>query len=251
MEPGIVYQIAKPAAHLADLVDSFWMLINPSAEKKPVVVVPDGRFDLFFSYAANEPYHVTLSGLGSEPSPSWLEPQSVLFAVSFNLLAVEYVLDTTIAGMVNETHPLPTDFWGLTPDELTDLNHFQHIATQRIERLLKKPVAPRKQALFKHLYATHGNATVGELAEVANWSPRQINRYFSQCFGLSLKAYCTILRFRASFDQIKAGRLFPEQDFADQSHFIHDVRKFAGVSPKELVRNTDDRFIQFSTLPPK
>jgi AraC-like DNA-binding protein len=92
--------------------------------------------------------------------------------------------------------------------------------------------------------------TVTELSEKVSWSSRQINRYFNQQFGLSLKAYCGILRFRASFPNIKEGKLFPEQNFSDQSHFIKEVRKLAGVSPKELMKNKNDRFIQFSALTP-
>ncbi|WP_256603285.1 hypothetical protein [Sphingobacterium multivorum] len=44
------------------------------------------------------------------------------------------------------------------------------------------------------------------------------------------------------------GKLFPQQNFADQSHFIKEVKKLAGVSPKELLKNQNERFIQFSTL---
>jgi AraC-like DNA-binding protein len=89
------------------------------------------------------------------------------------------------------------------------------------------------------------------MSEQVHWSSRQINRYFNQLFGLSLKAYCNILRFRASFQHIKEGKLFPEQNFTDQAHFIKEIKKFSGVLPKELSKNKDDRFIQFSTLTKK
>jgi AraC-like DNA-binding protein len=63
-----------------------------------------------------------------------------------------------------------------------------------------------------------------------------------------LKAYANILRFRASFEQLHRGELYPEQNFADQSHFIREVKKLSGVTPKELNKNKNDRFIQFSVL---
>lgn len=78
-----------------------------------------------------------------------------------------------------------------------------------------------------------------------------MNRYFNQTFGLSLKAYCNILRFRASIEHIKQGKLFPELNFSDQAHFIKEVKKLSGVVPKELSKNENDRFIQLSTLTKK
>src|SRR6187551_2773962 len=107
------------------------------------------------------------------------------------------------------------------------------------------------QKLFDLIYSSNGSLPVKELSDKVFWSSRQINRYFNEQFGISLKAYCNILRFRASFSHIKDGKLFPHENFADQSHFIKEVKKLSGVSPKELKRNQNDRFIQFSTLPPK
>ncbi|MCH5686581.1 AraC family transcriptional regulator [Niabella sp. W65] len=98
------------------------------------------------------------------------------------------------------------------------------------------------------MYSTKGDISVKALSEKVYWSSRQINRYFNDRFGLSVKNYCSILRFRASFEHIKEGKLFPQQNFADQSHFIREVKKRSGVSPKELKRNQNGRFIQFSAL---
>ncbi|MGE8425120.1 MAG: AraC family transcriptional regulator, partial [Sphingobacterium siyangense] len=74
------------------------------------------------------------------------------------------------------------------------------------------------------------------------------NRYFNQQFGLSLKSYCNILRFRSSLDHIAKGKLFPEEHFFDQTHFIKEIKKFSGVVPKELLKNKNDRFILLSSL---
>jgi AraC-like DNA-binding protein len=143
---------------------------------------------------------------------------------------------------------LPLDFWGFNAADLSDFDAFCIKASQKIRSLLPDQIDSRKQELFDLIYASNGTVTVKELSEKVFWSSRQINRYFNQQFGLSLKAYCNILRFRASFQYIKEGKLFPQQNFADQSHFIKEVKKLAGVSPKELKRNKNDRFIQFSML---
>jgi len=54
-----------------------------------------------------------------------------------------------------------------------------------------------------------------------------------------------------SGDSISSHDLKGKVNFADQAHFIKEVKKLAGLILKELSRNKDDRFIQFLTLPLK
>ena len=112
-----------------------------------------------------------------------------------------------------------------------------------------KKVDEKKRILFEHIYSANGEMTVNELSKKSFWSSREINRYFTKYIGLSLKAYCNILRFKASLPQIKKGKLLPEQNFADQNHFIRNVKKYSGVTPKELSKNENDRFILLLDFP--
>jgi AraC-like DNA-binding protein len=251
MDNDFEYKLIKPDKSLTDFVESFWLLQNHSNTNKDVVILPDGRVDLFFSQSATEPFHITLSGLETQPDQATLTTKTIMFAISFKMLATEYVFQNTISDLLDNATYLPADFWGFNSADLNDFELFCEKATQKIQSLLPKEIDNRKQKLFDLIYLSNGTITVKELSEKVFWSSRQINRYFNQQFGLSLKAYCNILRFRASFQHIKDGKLFPQQDFADQSHFIREVKKLSGVSPKELKRNQNDRFIQFSTLASK
>ncbi len=225
------------------------MLVNRAGHAKQVVVLPDGRVDLMFARSANEPFHVLLLGIDSNASQTVLAPGATLFAVSFRLPAVEYVLRTSITPILHSAAVMPDDYWGLGEAALADFDGFCEQAFGLIGDALPATPDNRKLELFALLYASQGAITVQELADKVYWSARQINRYFNQQFGLSLKAYASILRFRASFPQIAAGKLFPEDHFADQAHFIREVKKFAGVTPRALYKNQNGRFIQFSTLP--
>lgn len=245
----IDYNLIQPDQPLFDFVKAFWRLSNPSDDEKPVTIVPDGCFDVLFSISATEPFHIIMTGLGTEPGPAFIAPHTVTCAVNFKLPAAEYVLKTSIASLLNDTRFLPAGFWAITSADLENFGQFCAKASLAIQEALDVPIDPRKRALCQLMYASEGASTVHELAEAAHWSSRQINRYFRQWFGISLKAYCNILRYRASFKQIQEGKLFPEQDFVDQAHFIKDVKRYSGVTPKELARNRDDRFIQFSRLP--
>lgn len=246
---SLIVEYVKPTPSISFFVESFWMLYNRSGEGKNVVILPDGRIDLFFSRSATEPFHVSLMGLSTQPEQVTIAAGTLVFAVSFNLPATEYIFHRTIEA--DKAEFLPVDFWGFSSEDLSEFNQFCNKATQKILDLLPADIDNRKQQLFELLYASNGAITVKELAEKVFWSSRQMNRYFNQQYGISLKAYSDILRFRASFQHISEGKLFPEQNFADQSHFIKAVKKLSGVSPSALHRNPNGRFVQFSTLHPK
>ncbi|WEK21041.1 MAG: AraC family transcriptional regulator [Candidatus Pedobacter colombiensis] len=244
----IEYKIIKPDSSLSDFVEGFWMIANLSEEPKEIVVLPNATIDLSLSCSLSDPFHIMLMGLESEAEQTSLSPKMVIFAISFKLPAIEYLLKTSIADLVNEARQLPADFWGFSEDDLSDFDRFYIKAANKLKELIKGKIDDRKQKLFELIYTSNGSITVKELSEKVYWSSRQINRYFNQQFGIPLKLYCNLLRFSASFHQLIDGRLFPEQNYTDQAHFIREIKKFSGVAPGELSKNKNDRFIQLSAL---
>src|SRR6202007_845175 len=109
-------------------------------------------------------------------------------------------------------------------NDLQDFDLFCKKASQKIQSLLPEETDNRKRKLFDLIYSSKGSLTVKELSENVYWSSRQINRYFNQQYGISLKEYCSILRFGTSFKHISEGKLFPEQNFTDQNHFIKEIK---------------------------
>ncbi|MFS4470294.1 helix-turn-helix domain-containing protein [Chryseobacterium sp. T20] len=248
MDNDFTYTFIEPDKEIADFVENLGTFQNLSDEAKEVVIIPDGRIDLFFSQSASEPFHITLLGLETYPEQRYIAPHTTAFIVSFKPLAVEYILNTSIADLLNIGKELSPDFWNFKADDIKDFNHCCTKATQKIKELLPQKIDERKIKLFELVYASKGEMTVQELSEKTGWSSRQINRYFTKQLGLSLKAYSTILRFRASLEHIAQGRLFPELNYTDQNHFIKEVKKFSGVAPKELSKNKNDRFVLLSVL---
>lgn len=238
----------EPEESLADFVESIGVFHNPANEPRDVVVLPDGRIDLFFSRSATEPFHVTLMGLETEPEQRSVTPQTLNFAISFKPLAVEYILQTSIADFLNSAQNYPNDFWGFNDTDLNDFDAFYKKISDKVKTLIPKEIDERKRKLFNLIYESKGEMTVQELSQSVLWSSRQINRYFNQYLGLSLKSYCNILRFRKSLEHVAKGKLFPELNFTDQNHFIKEIKKFSGVVPKELSKNKDDRFVLLSLL---
>ena len=248
MSKELKYKVIKPEDSLADFVESFWFLQNQTDSNKEIILLPDGRVDLIFTSYPSQPIQTTLLGMATKPDHTILSANTTLFAISFKLPSVEYVIKKPVPELLDSAEHLSENFWEFTATNFNNFQHFIQKASHRIQSVLPQHIDNRKEKLFELIYTSKGEMTVKELAENAGWSSRQINRYFNQHFGLSLKTYCNILRFRASFKHLKEGKLYPQQDFTDQSHFIKEVKKLSGVSPKELKQNHNDRFIQFSTL---
>ena len=244
MNNNFQYKLVRPEKPLADFVYSFSSLQNIS-DLAEGVIVPNGRIDLIFFRTMDDQFLISLMGLETKPKLMPKQHISTFFAINFNPLAVEYVLHHSIADILNTGKMPPDNFWDFRADVLNDFDTFCEKASLKIQSLLPKDIDDRKRTLFEWIFTTNGEISVKELSEKLFWSERQINQYFNQQFGLSLKAYCNILRFQASLSHIKEGKLFPQLNYYDQSHFIKEIRKFSGVSPKELFKNQNDRFLQF------
>jgi len=248
---SIKIRSAAPEDPVAPFVQSFWMLENDSMNDIPSTVLPDGIVDLILFRSASDPFKMVLRGIDTEPSQVVIAAGTRMFAIGFKLPAIEYLFHAPIAGSLNGAGTLSNEFWQFGPGDLEDFGRLCEKATWKIRSVPTEGMDSRKKNLFDLIYASNGSLSVKTLSEEVYWSSRQINRYFNQQFGISLKAYCKILRFRASFEHIRQGKLFPEQNFFDQAHFIKEVKKLSGVLPKELKENKNGRFLQFTTLPNK
>jgi len=245
MKETLHFQLIKPDKSLTDFVYCFTCLQNFSNQHE-AVVIPNGKVDLIFSKTNDNQLIVVLLGLETQPKYANQEVTN-FYSVSFNPLAIEYLFTDSIADIINTGKILPYNFWDFSIDDLGDFEVFCKKITAKIHALLPDKIDERKQHLFELIFTSNGEISIKELSEKIFWSQRQINRYFNQQFGLSIKAYCKILRFQASLPYIKNGELYPQLNFTDQSHFIKEIKQFSGVSPKVLHKNENDRFLQFLT----
>ena len=237
------FELKHPDQSLSDFVYCISSLRNFS-DHEEAVIIPNGKVDLIFSKTDEGSLQIALLGL--ETKPKFVDVKvNNFFSVSFNPLAIEYLFPFPIANLIDTGKLLPSDFWNINVGDLDDFDAFCKKITQIIQDRLPNEVDERKRKLFQLMFISNGETSISELSQKVFWNPRQIHRYFKQQFGLSIKSYCKILRFQASLPHIKKGVLYPQLNFSDQSHFIKEIRQFAGVSPKELHRNKNDRFLQF------
>lgn len=248
MADEFFYQYILPDKPLIGFVENMGMFHNSSSKPKNIILIPDGRVDLFFTKTKNKPFQISIIGLETIPKENIIPPHTLVYKVSFTLLGVDSLLQTSIAQILNHSQNLPPNFLNFMENDLIDFNTFHQKMTLALTALLPAQIEERKRLLFELIYSSNGEIKVATVAEKSAWNSRQINRYFNKQFGLSLNAFCKILRFKASLQHLSKGQLFPELNFTDQAHFIKEIKKFSGVIPSELLKNKDDRFILLSVL---
>ncbi len=244
-----MYEEIDTDKSLTDFVKRFWKFSNLTAVKQYYTILPDGYFDLIIKITANKLDSITLFGLWTKEIEVVIPADTIIIGICFKPLAAEYLLQQNIACILNNFKTLQNNFWNINNDQSGNFKKWKEEITNEMLLTLKKgkTIDNRKQNIFYLLFQSNGSLTVQELSNQIFWSSRQINRYFKDKFGLSLKTYSNILRCAASYTDIRKGELFPKQDFYDQAHFIKEIKKHTGSNPKELHKNKNDRFLQFST----
>ncbi|RED19724.1 AraC-like DNA-binding protein [Flavobacterium cutihirudinis] len=244
----LTIQSFLPDDSISHFVHSFWMVENKTGNDIPGTILPNGMMDMTLMKINTDNWEMSIRGLDTVPSQVNITKDVKIFSVGFKLLAAEYLFGDSIKDVLNGGKMIPNDFWQFEEIDTESLENFQKKVTQQINAFSTKEIDDRKKNLFELIYPSHGTITVKELSEKVFWSSRQINRYFNQQFGISLKEYCKILRFGSSFKDLSEGRLFPELNFTDQNHFIKEIKKYSGVTPKELSKNSDDRFMDILAI---
>lgn len=245
---NLLIQSALPDNSISHFVHSFWMLENNTGKEIPSTILPNGMVDLALMNLNTDHWEKTIRGLDTIPSQITIPIGAKMFSIGFKLLAVEYLFGDSIKDVLNDGKIISNEMWQFEVDDLNTFENFCNQAAQIIKSIITADIDNRKKKLFELIYSSKGSITVKELSENVFWSSRQINRYFNQQFGISLKAYCNILRFGSSFKYISEGILFPEQNFTDQNHFIKEIKKYSGVTPKELSKNKDNRFMDIAAI---
>ncbi|PIF05446.1 MAG: AraC family transcriptional regulator [Draconibacterium sp.] len=242
------YKEIKPKGFLQNFIQCFWFY---QTTDKPIqhTILPDGYFDLIAEFEDDILTTVKLTGIWTTPKHFDIPPKKTYIAIRFKLLSAEYLFKREIKSILDAEQILPFEFWNINGYQSNEFEKFVSNTTTHIEKSIKhlKEIDNRKLKLFDFIYQQNIK-TIAELSEKVFWSSRQINRYFNAQFGFSLKEFLKIVRFKSSHKHISKGLLYPESEYFDQSHFIKEVKKYSGVTPKELHKNRNDRFLQLSTI---
>ncbi len=98
----------------------------------------------------------------------------------------------------------------------------------------------RVEPALRHLF-NDNYVSVEDMARCACLSRKQFERVFFNAVGMKPKEYSTVVRFQKSLWLMQTGSrdfagIAYSCGYADQSHFIRECRRYAGVTPAELVK---------------
>ena len=93
-------------------------------------------------------------------------------------------------------------------------------------------------ALIQEIYAYSGTKKIQEIAKKFGFTERNLERCFKSIVGLSPKQFSNLVRFESTLSILNNSKYSLEAlGFFDQSHLIHNFKKFSGVTPNEFIRN--------------
>jgi AraC-like DNA-binding protein len=206
----IKYEELHPDRHLKNFVKRFWKLSNATADTIHFTILPDGYFDLIVNIADNKLAGIFLTGFHTKDFEVAIPNHTSFLGISFLPLAVEYLFHQSISSLLNKQERIALDFWHLNKIGFADFKCWTEDVSKHMFLLQtdEKNIDERKQKLFVLLFQSKGSLKVEDISKSLFWNSRQINRYFKNTFGLSLKSRNNILRCRVSYNHIKKGTYF-------------------------------------------
>lgn len=251
------YEIRRPRKSLDLYIDSIWVqedLRNAAFENyHPTRVIPRGAIELLFHY--RDPYvHI-------EEGRAEFEPKFYISGQKTRPIEVSATGQTGI--IIVNFHPWgAAPFFGFSLDELTDTSLEMNLVmrTDTIENRVQEAsgtaarveiiqdflagvldVDRRDELVMESVHKinrSQGNVSIGKIADDLQISRRQFLRRFSRNIGMSPKAFANVIRFQKASYYKRQGVDWSEITFRcgyyDQAHFINDVRRFSGLSAKNL-----------------
>jgi AraC-like DNA-binding protein len=114
------------------------------------------------------------------------------------------------------------------------------LLAKQVERKPDRPFVAQHVITLLHTTANH--QSIDQIAASLGISRRHLARLFSSQVGLPPKLCARILRFQQALRQLThyphmpAAHIAALGGYADQSHFIHEFRTFAGLPPNAYRR---------------
>lgn len=242
----VVYKEVPPTPALAPFVHCYWQLSTTTKLATPFMyrVVSDGCIDILFEQSQSERPFIT--GF----STKYLEYE---LGQSFDYLGIRFLptgfpalFDISADSLVNQFIELSQVASSFSSQLVTACKGHLNInqAKTIFDRLLSTTIAdrqtvpqvdPRLLKAMDEILEARGNINLQALD--VGVSERQLRRLFKHYFGETPKAFAKIIRFqnilnaKPSTQSLKENKIFYDEGYYDQAHFIKEFKAFYGVTP--------------------
>ncbi|MXV52376.1 helix-turn-helix domain-containing protein [Pedobacter sp. HMF7647] len=251
------YQIIQPPVELASIIRYFWVL-EGSVDKgqryvhrtladccPEMVFHYKGLFDdLIENGKSGKTFAACLAGQSDRYNRFSIDQDFGIFGVYLYPFAVPLIFNIPADELNNEMVDIQTII-GAEGSELVEKLMFSKNNSGRIDILVeffKKRLQNNKQqpaeifSAISEIIHSRSRQTVKELADDYCLSQRQFERKFKQFSGFSPKTFSRISRFQQALGTYSKPfssltEIAYDCGYYDQSHFIHDFKKFSGHNP--------------------
>jgi len=259
------YEQIQPTGALSAYVRYFWTLENSPCDLLPKTfgAIADGSPGIIFQYADNGNFHqdnkelpsVFLYGQTTRYTQLFTPGKFRTIGVYFYPHALKPIFGFNAAELTNSCLDL----------DLIPAGSFLHLSEQLINtkelsdqiRILSDYLLiqmERNQRFEDHLTTcavaeiikARGDIDLKFLQGNLGLSERNFERKFKSNVGISPKLLTRILRFQSSMDLLrdhkfsKLSDIAFENNYADQSHFIRSFKEFAGLSPNQYQKKSNE-----------
>jgi len=264
------FQVFSPVAALSNDVMLIWTMESDSdVVSPPERIVADGIVELVFNY--HDPL-VTYQADGSiEKQPTGFVINQLHHPISIQpngrvgVIAVRFFP----WGAVNFMRPNFREYadqavsienvWSNTFQKIEEqlscacsiIERVQIVQAFLLERLKEHYNYDKiAQELIRYIYLANGRDRISDISKETGITQRTMERKMLSAFGASPKHFSRIARFLGSCDLIRHNRNLDmsqiglESGYYDQSHFAHEFRSFAGVTPLQF--QSDNTIVHFS-----
>ena len=224
-------------------------------EDKPLRTVPDGCIDLFFEYEKDHMQGYVCGTPIHYMCEAW-QGRKEVFGIRFMPGVQPELINCTMRNVLGQKIPIEEVIrgdrtWLQLLEEENDF--YQRIrifleAYTKVEKHRKKPYGKSEmvQSVKQMVYESDGKIRISEMKEKTGYSERYINKAFIEEMGFSPKTFCKTIQFQRALEFLNYGAPDKMTDAAvflgyyDQSQFIHDFSRYAGITPKKYLNLTKE-----------
>ncbi|MBM7066268.1 helix-turn-helix transcriptional regulator [Actibacterium sp. 188UL27-1] len=232
--PTVMFNEAEPPDHLRGVVHRFLEL------RTPAPLVDDYRFHALpdaCTYIVFDQRHPEIAGVTRLRASS----EELNLGKMFHFVNVRFLpgvwqgnRDQICHGIIKDPYGGDLPLLALNKTLIAQDFEGQSAAlSQFVEELLRTGqiiANPVTEKIFQHIDEIHA---VADMAAVCALSPRQLQRVLQRTTGFAPHDFLKVLRLQQSLE----GE--PSVLYADQSHFIHSLRKATGYTPGQYARKFD------------